>query len=82
MDIYDNPYRLAGMIQEAAYKAAQKELKKQCEKQGYDSAFWHISITTDLSQLSENFKSVVQSIQIKKTADWNLPRGENDSQDD
>jgi hypothetical protein len=82
MDIYDNPYRLAGMIQEAAYKAAQKELKKQCEKQGYDSAYWNVSITTDLSQISENFKSVVQSIQIKKTADWNLPRGDDDSQDD
>lgn len=82
MDIYDNPYRLAGMIQEAAYKAAQKELEKQCEKQGYDSAYWNVSITTDLSQISENFKSVVQSIQIKKTADWNLPRGDDDSQDD
>lgn len=82
MDIYDNPYRLAGMIQEAAYKAAHKELKKQCEKQGYDPAFWHISITTDLSQLSENLKDIVQSIQIKKTADWNLPRGNDDSQND
>ena len=75
MDIYDNPYRLVGMIQEAAFKAAQKELVKQCKQQGYDPAFWNISIITEISQLSENFKEVVQSIQIRKTSDWKLPRG-------
>jgi hypothetical protein len=76
MDIYDNPYRLVGLIQEAAFKAAQRELEKQCANQGYDAAYWNISITTDLSQLSENFEEVVQSIQIRKTSDWHLPKEE------